>query len=127
MIAAIVAPRVLDAGALVTAAALAAGLAFAAAAVVVLPELLWRRWRYEIDRDEIDIRHGSLAIRRTLVPISRVQHVETRRGPLQRVFGLATVIFHTAAGGSEIPQLETAEAMAVRDRIAALTRAPDDV
>jgi len=127
VIAAIVAPRVLAAGALVSGAALTGALALAVVAVVVVPELLWRRWRYEIGLNEIDIRHGSLAIKRTLVPISRIQHVETRRGPLQRAFGLATVIFHTAAGGSEIPQLTSAEATAVGDRVAALTRAPDDV
>ena len=102
-------------------------LGLALAAVVVVPELLWRRWRYEIGRHEIDIRHGSLAIRRTLVPISRIQHVETRRGPLQRAFDLASVVLHTAAGASEIPQLTRAEAISVRDRVAALTREPDDV
>ena len=127
VIATAVVPRVAEAGALVTWAALVAALALAVAVVVVVPELLWRRWRYEVGRHEIDIRHGSIAIKRTLVPISRIQHVETRRGPLQRAFDLATVVFHTAAGGSEIPQLTNAEAIAVRDRVAALTRAPDDV
>lgn len=127
VLAAVLVPRMTGAGALVTWTALAVVVALAAAVVVVVPELLWRRWRYEIGAHEIDIRHGSLAIKRTLVPISRIQHVETRRGPLQRAFDLATVIFHTAAGGSEIPQLTNAEAIAVRDRVAALTRTPDDV
>lgn len=98
----------------------------AAVAAVVVPELRYRRWRYEIRADEIDIRHGALAIRRTLVPMSRVQHVETRTGPLQSIFGLATVIFHTAAGENPIPQLREGEADEVRRRIAQLARASTD-
>lgn len=98
----------------------------ASAAAALVPELRYRRWRYEIRDDEIDIRHGALAIRRTLVPMSRVQHVETRTGPLQSAFGLATVIFHTAAGANPIPQLRGEEADQVRGRIARLARASTD-
>lgn len=95
-------------------------------AALVVPGLRYRRWRYEIRDDEIDIRHGALAIRRTLVPMSRVQHVETRTGPLQSIFGLATVVFHTAAGENPIPQLRRDEADRVRVRIAELAGAGTD-
>jgi uncharacterized protein len=103
--------------------------AIAAVALLVgpLPELRWRRWRYEIRPHEIDISRGVLIVTRTLVPISRIQHVDTERGPLQRAAGLATVTFHTAAGENAIPHLRTAEADRVRTRIAELTRAPDEL
>lgn len=93
--------------------------------VGIAPEVSWRRWRYEIRPLEIDLRRGLLVVRRTLVPIARVQHVDTERGPLQRAFGLATVAFHTAAGKNEIPHLAEAEADRVRVLIAELTRQPD--
>ena len=96
-------------------------------AVGLVPELRWRRWRYEVRPDEIDIRHGLVTIRRTLVPMRRVQHVDTGQGPLQRALGLATVTFHTAAGENEIPQLPEREAEEVRDRIAELTRQADEL
>ncbi len=95
-------------------------------AVVVLPPLRYKRWRYEIRDEEIDIRHGALSIRRTLVPMTRVQHVETRSGPLQGAFGLATVVFHTAAGENLIPQLPAREADDVRHRVASLARTRTD-
>jgi uncharacterized protein len=104
-----------------------AALPVAAAAVVVIPDLRWRRWRYEIRDDEIDLQRGLLSIRRTLVPIRRVQHVDTTVGPLQGAFGLATVEFHTAAGGTEITGLARDEADRVRVRIAELARTRDDV
>lgn len=95
--------------------------------VFVLPPLLWRRWRYEIRPLEVDLQRGLVRITRTLVPMARVQHVDTRRGPLQRRFGLSTVVFYTAAGPNEIPQLANETAAEVRDRIAELTREADEL
>ena len=104
----------------------AAGVLGVGVGVVVVPDLRYRRWRYEIRDDEIDIRHGALAIRRTLVPMTRVQHVETRAGPLQSMFGLSSVIFHTAAGQNPIPQLLDGEADEVRTRVGQLARVTVD-
>jgi len=95
--------------------------------VVVAPTLRWRRWRYEIRTDEVDLQRGIVWVARTLVPLARIQHVDTRSGPLQRRFGLATVVFYTAAGANQIPELSAPVAAGVRDRIAALTKDGLDV
>ncbi len=102
-------------------------LALAILFVFVLPPLLWRRWRYEIRPLEVDLQRGLVRVTRTLVPMARVQHVDTRRGPLQRRLGLSTVVFYTAAGPNEIPQLAQKTAAEVRDRIAELTRTADEL
>jgi membrane protein YdbS with pleckstrin-like domain len=91
------------------------------------PELRWRRWRYEVRDEEIDLRHGTVRVTRTLVPMLRVQHVDTTQGPLDQLFGLATVVVHTAAGATTIPALEEGDAGSLRDRIAALARTPDEL
>jgi uncharacterized protein len=96
-------------------------------AIFVLPGVRYRRWRYEVRDEEIDIQHGTFVVKRTLVPIRRVQHVETETGPLQDLFDLASVAFHTAAGETEIPALGLGEAARVRARIAELARHLDDV
>jgi membrane protein YdbS with pleckstrin-like domain len=98
-----------------------------AAVVGVAPALRWRRWRYEIRPDEIDLQRGILWVGRTLVPLARIQHVDTRQGPLQRRFGLSTVVFYTAAGPNQIPELSTPLAAEVRDRIAVLTGEQDEL
>ena len=110
-------------------AAAVALLVVAAAAVGVwpYPDLLWRHWRYEIGEAEVDLQHGWWTTTRTLIPITRIQHVDTRRGPLQRRFGLASVVLYTAAGASEIPALADHVAAEARDRIAALANAHDDL
>lgn len=94
---------------------------------VIVPAINWRQWRYEIREEEVDIRHGVVTITRQLVPMARIQHVDTRRGPLQRQFGLASVVLYTAAGAIEIPELADPVAAAVRDRIAALANVRDDL
>ena len=95
--------------------------------VGVAPGLRWRRWRYEIREDEVDLQRGIVWISRTLVPLARIQHVDTQSGPLQRRFGLATVVFYTAAGANQIPELSAPVAAEVRDRIAELTQEQDEL
>jgi uncharacterized protein len=96
-------------------------------AVATVPRIRWRRWRYDVREDEIDLRAGLWTIRRTLVPIRRVQHVDTQSDLLQTFFDLATVRFYTAAGATEIPALKRDEAERVRNRVALLARTHDDV
>lgn len=95
--------------------------------VFVTPTLRWRRWRYEIRSDEVDLQRGIFQITRTLVPLARIQHVDTQSGPLQRRYDLATVVFYTAAGANRIPELASPVADDVRERIAALTREQDEL
>ena len=78
-------------------------IAVAAIAVGLVPELRWRRWRYEVRDEEIDLMHGTVRVTRTLVPMLRVQHVDTTQGPIDQALGLATVVVHTAAGATTIP------------------------
>lgn len=101
-------------------------LAVLAIAVAVVPALRWRRWRWDIRDEGIDIQRGTLAISRTLVPWIRVQHVDTRRGVFEQMFGLSTVVVHTAAGGHTIPLLPAADAEQLRARIAGLARTDDE-
>ena len=104
----------------------AAAVVAALALTAVLPTLRWRRWRYEVRDEEVDLMRGAFVVRRTIIPIRRVQHVDTESGPLQDSFGLATVTFHTAAGGVAIPALGKGEAERVRARVAELARTRDD-
>ena len=93
---------------------------------LVVPELRWRRWRWDVRPDAIDIQHGTLTIRRTLVPMMRVQHVDTTSGILEQTFSLASVVVHTAAGAHEIPLLSRRDAGELRERIAELALTADE-
>lgn len=101
-----------------------AALSAAIAAVIVvlelavLPGLLYRSWRYALNEKEIELHHGFWVRKRTLVPMSRVQHVHSTQGPIQKEYGLSTVTFSTAAGSHHIPALSEGEAERLRRQIA---------
>jgi membrane protein YdbS with pleckstrin-like domain len=108
----VAAATVLTALAGATEAALAVGalggaavLAVGAVAAFVLPGLRYRRFRYEVTELGLYVARGALWRRWQVVPHARVQTVDTRAGPLERVFGLVEVQVTTAsaAGGTSIP------------------------
>ncbi|KKW64064.1 PH domain-containing protein [Mycolicibacterium elephantis] len=77
--------------------------------VVVVPLWRYRVHRWDIDGRAVYTRSGWLVQERRIAPISRVQTVDTERGPLDRLFGLSTVTVTTAssAGAVRIVALDT--------------------
>ncbi len=87
-------------------------------------------WEFEIRESDVRLRHGVLWRRTSVVPHARIQHVDTRHGPLTRAYGLASVILYTAGhtgAAIEIPGLSAAEAESLRERLGALSGADDAV
>ena len=104
----------------------------AALGVVVLGGLFawvqWRRfhsWGYAEREDDLLVRRGVMFSRWSVIPYGRMQFIDVTAGPLERMFGLATVKMHTAAAASDarIPGLERREAERLRDRLAELGEA----
>lgn len=87
-----------------------------AAGIVVAATLLWsahfwppiafrhRSWR--LDDRRIEIRKGVLWRRVLDVPRSRVQHTDVNQGPIERHYGLAHLVIHTAGTTSADVTLE---------------------
>lgn len=94
--------------------------------VYVIPSLRYRRWRYEIFDQEIYIQHGIMIRTRTIIPMIRVQHVDTEQGPILKRYKLATVSISTAATTHQIPALIDEDASDLRDRISTLARVDED-
>jgi membrane protein YdbS with pleckstrin-like domain len=95
---------------------------------VLLPALRYRRWRFALRDDHLWIRHGVMWQSTSVIPYARLQFVDTTQGPLDRMFGLAQLIVHTAAPGTsgQLPGLSLDEAEALRERLALVhTSAPD--
>ncbi|MCA1057080.1 PH domain-containing protein [Rossellomorea aquimaris] len=94
--------------------------------IFFLPSIRWKRWRYEVREQEIELQRGFIFIKRTLVPMVRVQHVDTVQGPLLKRYRLSTITISTAATVHEIPALDTEEADELRNRISLLARVAED-
>ncbi|MFY2763756.1 PH domain-containing protein [Arenimonas sp. MALMAid1274] len=80
----------------------------------------WRRTRWRLDERGLQVRRGLVWQSETLVPRTRVQHLDLERGPIERRFGLATLVAHTA--GTRMHALRQsgfvdADAVALRDAL----------
>ena len=98
-----------------------------AVAVVGVAIGLWRgerAWRYthwRLDEAGFTLRRGRLWRRETRVPQSRVQHLDLRRGPMQRRFDLSTLAIHTAGtrhSAVTVRGLDAEDAERLRDTLA---------
>jgi membrane protein YdbS with pleckstrin-like domain len=96
--------------------------AYAGVQIGLIPKLRYRYFRYQLDEHELDIQKGVFVVRRTLVPLVRVQHVDTVQGPLSKQLGLTSVTVSTAAGAQVIPALSEQSADELRNQISALAR-----
>ncbi len=74
------------------------GVVFVLATVlgVVFSVLRYRIWTYQVRKDSLYLKRGVLTRVNTVAPYVRIQHVDTRRGPIERIFGLATTVVYTA-------------------------------
>jgi uncharacterized protein len=90
------------------------------ALALVQPRFAYRRFRYETTELGLYVARGRLWRRWQVVPHARVQTVDTKRGPLERQFGLVTVAVTTASarGGTDVPGLDVRVADALVEELA---------
>lgn len=84
------------------------------------PEIEHRHTRYRVDARGIEIRRGVVWRRVINVPRQRVQHTDVAQGPLERHFGLGTLIIFTAGTDHakvDLPGLDHRRALAIRDHL----------
>ncbi|MDH2414968.1 PH domain-containing protein [Nocardioides sp. CER19] len=97
--------------------------------LTLAPRIRFDVHRWEVTDIAVHVRSGWLSRTDEIVPLSRVQTVDSAQGPLMRVFGLRTVTVQTAssAGTVAIACLDDAVAQEVVARLVAITAAtPED-
>lgn len=95
----------------------------------LLARARWRRTFWKLDAQGLQVKRGLLWRDEILVPRSRVQHLDIERGPLERRFGLATLIVHTAGTRQHALRqsgLDDADAVALRDALVPPANRHDD-
>lgn len=81
------------------------------------PVLDYRNFRWRLDDEGLEIQRGVVWKHVVSVPHERIQHTDVTRGPIERRFGLATLVVHTAGThNSEIhlPGVTNRTALAIR-------------
>ena len=95
-------------------------LAIAAAVVIIVPERIYRRLRYRLTGQVLQVLRGWLFHTDTVVPLVRVQHLDVVRGPFDKLFGTASLVLHTAGTHNSLvalPGLAPDRAAKLRDII----------
>ena len=70
--------------------------------VAVVPQRRYRRLRYRLTNRLLQSLHGWMFHTDTIVPFVRVQHLDVTRGPLDKMFGTASLVVHTAGTHNSI-------------------------
>ena len=96
-------------------------------AMIVLPPIRYRVFWYAISPTEIDIQHGIIFIKRSVVPVHRVQNLRTERGPMADHYRMTNLKIRTAAGSVNLSGLDRTEADELCERISRLADVADDV
>ena len=98
----------------------AATAAIGLSTVAAAPNRIYRRLRYRLSERVLQVVRGWLFHRDTIVPLVRVQHLDVVRGPLDKLFGTASLVVHTAGTHNSIvtlPGLAPERATEMRDAI----------
>ncbi|WP_172251016.1 PH domain-containing protein [Saccharibacillus deserti] len=95
-------------------------------AVFRVPVMLYNRFGFAIFEEEIEIRKGLFLISETLIPMTKVQHVELEHGPILRKYGLAELKIVTAATTHSIAGLKSEEAEKFKRMIGELARRTEE-
>lgn len=98
---------------------------FSAWAVLFIAQMImiplgFKKKSYSLRGQDITWRTGLLWHSVTTIPFLRVQHCEVNRGPLEQLFGLASLKVYTAGGGStdlQIPGLLPEDAAQMKEFI----------
>lgn len=93
------------------------------------PVIVHRHARYRVDAEGIEIKQGVVWRRVINVPLSRVQHTDVSQGPIERSFGLGTLVIFTAGTEHARVQLHGLDhkvALGIRDHLLS-SAAGDDV
>ena len=94
------------------------GLAVAVATGVVR----WMTTTYRAADGVIDHRTGWVRVRRTHVPVERIEALDTQQGPIQRLFGVESVDVQTGSAGKggeiALPAVTRADVEALRAAVA---------
>jgi membrane protein YdbS with pleckstrin-like domain len=94
--------------------------------MTIAPDRIYRRLGYAIDGRLLRTVRGWLFHTDTVVPFVRVQHIDVTRGPVDKMFGTASLVVHTAGTHNSVvvlPGLSPVRAAVIRDSIRSEIRA----
>lgn len=72
---------------------------------LIFPKIEYKNWSYYMEKDKVILRYGVFVVKTIVIPIKRIQYVDTSTGPILSHFELTSLAIYTAGGRYEIPAL----------------------
>jgi len=89
---------------------------------LLMPKYKYKKFEYDIDEEKIILNYGVFIEKKVIIPMRRVQYVDTEQGIILRKYKLINLTIHTAGGQHEIPYLESEIGNEIQLRIAKIVQ-----
>ena len=99
------------------------------ALAIVSAYLSWHYWSWATHEDAIELSHGVIMRRLSVVPYHRVQQIDIKRDPIERMLGISTLILRSAAATTDahVPGVPFEETESLRHALLARAGVDDAV
>lgn len=91
---------------------------------LIIPHFRYKYWQFDVRDTEIYFEYGIFTRIKTLVPYSRIQHLDIQQTFFERMMHLSSLIIYTAGSSGadiSIPGLPEEYAEALRDELKTIT------
>lgn len=90
---------------------------YIAVGLALFPAIEYKQWGYLVEEDKVVIRHGIFFIKKTIIPIIRIQNITVSQGPINRKLGLYQVEMALASGSFSIEGLDKETADSISENL----------
>ncbi|WP_175989876.1 PH domain-containing protein [Bacillus sp. Marseille-Q1617] len=97
----------------------------AAFSIFIEPVYLQKTWRYQVDKEFVQLKFGRWEQQHILIPMEKVEYVRTEQGPLLRRYGLYDLEVGTTASSHKIPAIPEDVAKTLKAQIATFAKITD--
>lgn len=88
----------------------------------IYPIIEYKQWRYIITHDKIEFTEGIYFVRKVIIPIIRIQHIQLNQGPINKFLNLYNISIFTAGGQHKIPNIDSIKAEEISEYLKELIK-----
>ncbi|MEI2665820.1 PH domain-containing protein [Rossellomorea sp. LJF3] len=93
--------------------------------IFIEPIYLQRTWRYQVDREFVQLKFGKWQQQHVLIPMEKVEYVRTEQGPIMRRYDLYDLEIGTTTSIHKIPAISSDIAKSLKIEIATFAKIRD--
>ncbi|MGL5477550.1 MAG: PH domain-containing protein [Clostridium sp.] len=71
--------------------------------------LRFKRYKYQVTQEKIEIIEGVISVKDTIIPIERIHQIRLKEGPIDKRYGLVNLDILTAGGNATISFIKKEE------------------